>query len=137
MDPRTELALERAGYARPFEHTARALHLNELCRWDLALVMTAPQKQTLLRMIDQMPPGMTAPDVLLWGSFDPKQPVNAEDIDLEVPDPWYRGQKAFDRTVTRMQRAVPSMILHLRGRLERMEREGSDEDPSAEEARLD
>ena len=61
MDDRTELALERAGYERPFEHTARTIHLTELLAWDLVLAMTADHVQRLRRMVDQAPDGILRP----------------------------------------------------------------------------
>jgi len=114
MDDRTVLALERAGYRQPFEHTASTIHLTELARWDLALPMTGQQAQALRRMVDQAPAGQAMPEVVLWRQFDPAGTVNATETDLEVPDPWYEGQKAFDRTILAMRKAVPSIILHLR-----------------------
>lgn len=114
MDPRTELSLERAGYERPFEHTARTIHVSELAGWDLALPMTAEQAQALRRMVSQIPEGERRPEVILWRQFDPRSPVDALEVDLGVPDPWYEGQKAFDRTIVSMRKAVPAIILHLR-----------------------
>lgn len=117
MDERTELALERAGYARPFEHTASSIHLNALLTWDLVLPMTLQHAQSLRRMIDQAPEGAAVPEIVLWRQFDPTAPVSATEAELAVEDPWYEGQKAFDRTVLAMQKAVPSVLLHLRTRL--------------------
>ncbi len=114
IDERTEVALERAGYDRPFEHTARSIHLTELLTWDLVLPMTAEHAQVLRRMIDQAPEGSSAPDVVLWRQFDPTAPVQAGEAELSVKDPWYYGQKAFDRTVLQMQKSLPSLLLHLR-----------------------
>lgn len=117
MDERTVVALERAGYTQPFEHTARTVHFSELTTWDLVLPMTALHTQSVRRMVDQIPEGSPVPEVIMWGQFDPSNPVDAREEDLDVPDPWYHGQKAFDRTIQRMQRAVPSLMVHLRRRL--------------------
>lgn len=114
MEERTVLALERAGYVQPFEHTARTIHVTELTRWDLALPMTAEQAQALRRMVAQAPADGPTSEVVLWRQFDPDSPVDAPETELAVPDPWYEGQKAFDRTIVAMRRAVPSVLLHLR-----------------------
>ena len=72
-----EIALERAGYSRPFEHTASTIHLSELLTWDLVLPMTAEHAAVLRRMTDQAPPGSRVPEVVLWRQFDPTAPVQA------------------------------------------------------------
>lgn len=120
MDERTMFALERAGYRQPFEHTARTVHLSELTTWDLVLVMTSQHRQSLQRMMEQIPEGQPSPEVQLWRQFDPETSIDARDQDLDVPDPWYDEQEAFDATVVGMQRAVPSILAHLR----RLLREG-------------
>lgn len=125
MDDRTELALERAGYQRPFTHTASTIHVTELLRWDLVLPMTTEHAQTLRRMVDQAPEGEDLPEIVLWRQFDPGARVDATEAELGVKDPWYQGQKAFDRTILAMQRAVPSILLHTRLRMrETEERKG-------------
>ena len=117
IDARTEIALERAGYSRPFEHTASTIHLSELLTWDLVLPMTAEHAAVLRRMTDQAPPGSRVPEVVLWRQFDPTAPVQATEAELGVKDPWYHGQMAFDRTVLAMQKSLPSLLLHVRLRL--------------------
>ncbi len=116
MDDRTELALEHAGYAQPFEHEARTIHLTELLAWDLVLAMTPEHAQTLRRMADQTPPGRTAPEIALWRRFEPGQELTSE-VELAVEDPWYEGQGAFDRTVRDMHAALPGIIAHVRAQL--------------------
>ncbi|MGY5764138.1 arsenate reductase/protein-tyrosine-phosphatase family protein [Brachybacterium sp. DNPG3] len=117
MDDRTVLSLERAGYRPPFIHTASTIHLTELLTWDLVLPMTAEHAASLRRMVDHAPPGSPVPEVVLWRQFDPTAPVTATEAELGVKDPWYSGQKCFDRTVLSMQAAIPSLLLHLRSRL--------------------
>lgn len=117
MDERTMFALEKAGYRQPFEHTARTVHLSELATWDLVLAMTAQHRQNLLRMLEQLPEGARVPEVMLWRQFDPEISADSAGEDLDVPDPWYDEQEAFDATVQEMQRAVPSIMLHVRRRV--------------------
>jgi len=113
MDDRTELALERAGYPRPFEHTARTIHLTELMAWDLVLAMTPEHAQTMRRMAEQAPEGTTPPRIAMWRAFEPGAEELSE-TDLAVEDPWYEGQAAFDRTVREMERAVPGILARVR-----------------------
>ncbi|GAA1484193.1 protein tyrosine phosphatase [Brachybacterium fresconis] len=113
MDERTELSLVRAGYVRPFEHTARTIHLTELLNWDLVLPMTVEQAQALRRMADQVPEGRTAPEIIMWRRFDPEAPAGAPETEIAVDDPWYEGQAAFDRTVVQMQRSLPALVAHV------------------------
>lgn len=119
MDDRTTLALERAGYPQPFEHTARVIHQSEMSQWDLVLAMTPEHAETIRRKVDALPAEQPRPQVLLWRQFDPAAPVNAREEDLAVKDPWYSGQKAFDRMVLHMERSVPSLVLYVRTLLSR------------------
>lgn len=113
MDDRTELALERAGYPRPFEHTARTIHLTELMAWDLVLAMTPEHAQTMRRMAEQAPEGATPPRIAMWRAFEAGAEELAE-TELAVEDPWYEGQAAFDRTVRELERAVPGILERVR-----------------------
>ncbi|ASK66370.1 protein tyrosine phosphatase [Brachybacterium avium] len=110
MDDRTVLALERAGYARPFEHVARTIHLTELLAWDLVLPMTADHAQRMRRMVEQAPPGAPVPEIRMWRRFEPGVAPDAPATELAVEDPWYEGQRAFDRTIRHMRQSVPGII---------------------------
>jgi protein-tyrosine phosphatase len=121
MDDRTVKALVSAGFEEPFDHTARTVHQSELVEWDLVLAMTAEHAATMRRKVDEIPEGQPRPDVLLWRQFDPVVPANAREEDMAVPDPWYEGQKAFDRTVLGMIRAMPSLVLYLRVQLDALD----------------
>lgn len=120
MDERTERALEHAGYARPFVHTARTIHLTELLNWDLVLPMTAEHAQTLRRMAAQAPEGSTPPEIAMWRRFDPETDPEAPESEIAVDDPWHEeGQAAFDRTVREMGRSIPALIAQVREMIER------------------
>lgn len=110
MDDRVELALEHAGYVRPFEHTARTIHLTELMAWDLVLPMTADHAQRMQRMVDQAPEDASIPEVRMWRAFEPGIDPATPQTELGVEDPWYEGQGAFDRTILQMQLAVPGIL---------------------------
>ena len=119
MDDRTELALERAGYVRPFEHTARTIHLTELLAWDLVLPMTADHAQRLRRMVEQAPEGSAVPEIRMWRRFEPGADPAALPTEIAVDDPWYEGQGAFDRTILDMRRSVPGIIAYAKELLEK------------------
>lgn len=119
MDERTELALVSAGHARPFEHVARTIHLTELLTWDLVLPMTADHAQRLLRTAEQAPEGTTAPEIRMWRRFEPGIDPEAIPTEIPVEDPWYEGQRAFERTVRQMQLSVPSIVAYAQEMLER------------------
>ncbi|ATG52826.1 protein tyrosine phosphatase [Brachybacterium vulturis] len=110
MDDRTELALEHAGYARPFEHVARTIHLTELLAWDLVLPMSADHAQRMRRTAEQAPPGASVPEIRMWRRFEPGIPPEALPTEISVEDPWYEGQGAFDRTILQMRLSVPGII---------------------------
>lgn len=110
MDDRTVLALERAGYTRPFEHVARTIHLTELLAWDLVLPMTADHAQRMRRMAEQAPAGTSAPEIRMWRRFEPGIPPEAQATEIAVEDPWYEGQGAFDRTILQMRLSVPGIL---------------------------
>ncbi|MDN6302187.1 MAG: protein tyrosine phosphatase [Dermabacteraceae bacterium] len=110
MDDRTELALERAGYSRPFEHVARTLHLTEMLAWDLVLPMTADHAQRMRRMAEQAPEGTSPPEIRMWRRFEPGITPDMPATEIAVEDPWYEGQGAFDRTILQLRLSVPGII---------------------------
>ncbi len=121
IDERTALALTRAGYEVP-EHIARAVQVSELAQWDLVLAMTASHAETMRRKAEQTCTDGDGPRILLWRAFDPTAPANAREDALGVADPWYEGQRAFDRTVRQLSRALPSLVLFVRNRIAELDR---------------
>lgn len=117
MDPRVVISLVRSGFQGRLEHTARSVHQSELTQWDLVLAFTPDHADDLRRKIEQIPEGQARPELLLWREFDPETPAAASPEDLTVPDPWYKGQKAFDKTIQGMARAVPSILAFVKFRL--------------------
>lgn len=116
MDERIELSLRRAGYM-PKDHAARTVVVHELSQWDLVLTMTDDHLQTMERKLQVIEPGVKTPGLHMWGEFDPKKPANAERSELNVPDPWYENQKFFDKTIKKMERALPSLLIYIKQRL--------------------
>ncbi|MGQ4496039.1 arsenate reductase/protein-tyrosine-phosphatase family protein [Dermabacteraceae bacterium P13101] len=118
IDPRTADALEEMGCPLP-EHSARAMRQSEVAEWDLVLAMTANHLETVRRKMAALPEDSPKPDLFMWRYFDPSAPVNARDEELDVPDPWYSGPRAFRRTAKTLNRAVPSIILYMNVMLQR------------------
>lgn len=116
MDDRIELSLKRTGYA-PKQHAARTVVVHELSQWDLVLTMTDAHMQTMEHKLAAIPEGANVPSLHMWGEFDPKKPANAERRELDVPDPWYENQKFFDKTVKKMERSLPSLLVFIKQRL--------------------
>ena len=79
--------------------------------------MSTKHLAEMSRKLEAIPEGVEPPTLHMWGEFDPAKPAVAEPEDLEVPDPFYEGQKYFDRTVLKMERAVPSILLFIKSRL--------------------
>ncbi|CAM4034806.1 protein tyrosine phosphatase [Helcobacillus massiliensis] len=117
MDDRTAAALQRAGH-RADLHAARTVHVNELAQWDLVLAMTLNHRETLQRQVEAAPELCAGTEVRMWGAFDPAMPEGATGSDLDVPDPWYEDDPAFDEMVARLERAVPSLLDAIRSRLD-------------------
>lgn len=117
IDERTLLSLERAGY-RVQEHVARSVVVSELAEWDLVLAMTASHHSTLARKLEVIPGGPAGTELRMWGAFDPLAQPDASLEELDVPDPWYEEQEAFDRVILRIERAVPALIRYIRSQIE-------------------
>ena len=62
--------------------------------------MTTGHVQALRRI------GGEAPQVRMLRSFDPPAPTGAADHLLDVDDPWYGPQDAFERTLAEIEAAV-------------------------------
>ena len=100
-DPRTEAVLRQHGAS--FPHVARRLSADDFVRFDVLLVMDAANEADVRR---RAPPGARVHRVL--------EPVGGGD----VPDPWYEGPEAFDRTWMLLGPAIEAWIDRLRGQLE-------------------
>lgn len=116
MDERILTSLRRAGYT-PEDHIARSVVVHQLAQWDLVLAMTVNHAKEVRRKVAALPDQDSAPAVHMWGEFDPTMPAVADPEELDVPDPWYEEQKQFDRTVRRMEQAVPSIVFYIRSRI--------------------
>lgn len=102
-DPRTEDVLRRNGYLT--DHKARQVSV-EHTDADLIVALDAGHVRSLRRVVDH-------PErVRLLRSFDP-----AADGDLDVPDPYYGGDRGFDTVLTMVESAMPGLLDWVRQRL--------------------
>lgn len=109
MDRRTAATLAAAGYD-PSSHRAQQTSPELLREYDAILVMDG---QNLSDVLDQV--GDADRDrVLRYRSFDP-----AAGTDLDVPDPWYGGQRGFDEVLAIVERTTTQLVTALESVLHR------------------
>jgi protein-tyrosine phosphatase len=111
IDPRARTTLVAHGYPVP-AHRARRATRDELADRDLVLAMTAGHVRALRRI------GGDATDIRMLRSFDPQAPTGAADHLLDVDDPWYGPQEAFERTLAEIEAAVDGVVAHIRAELD-------------------
>lgn len=106
-DPHAHAALRARGYR--LQHTARQLTASQLSAADLVLAMDGDNVRAVHRLL-------VAPAdrdrVRMMRSFDPTTHEHAE-----VPDPYQRGQAAYDEVLVLLERTVPGVIEHTRAAL--------------------
>jgi protein-tyrosine phosphatase len=107
-DERAVAALRRRGYAVG-RHCARQIEAADLERNDLVVALDSDHARSLRRMA---PDARTAGKVRLLRSFDP-----AADGHLDVPDPYYGGQHAFDHVLDLIEEGCRGLLGELRGAL--------------------
>lgn len=112
IDPRARATLAAHGYPVP-GHRARRVTRDELAERDLVLAMTAGHVRALRRI------GGDVPAVRMLRSFDPQAPVGGADHLLDVDDPWYGPQEAFERTLAEIEAAADGVVAHIRAELGR------------------
>ncbi|MCB2175982.1 MAG: low molecular weight phosphotyrosine protein phosphatase [Actinomycetales bacterium] len=111
IDPRARAALAAHGYPVP-AHRARRVTSGELAERDLVLAMTAGHVRALRRI------GGDVADIRMLRSFDPQAPAGGADHLLDVDDPWYGPQNAFERTLAEIEAAVDGVVDHIRAELD-------------------
>jgi protein-tyrosine phosphatase len=102
-DPRAAQALRRAGY--DCTHTAAQLAAHHLSA-DLLVALDYGHFTTLRRMVRD------PQRVVLLRSFD-----QAAGRDLEVPDPYFGGERGFDEVLRMVRAAMPGLVTWVRERL--------------------
>ncbi len=101
MDRRAAATLATAGYD-PERHRAQNFVSDWFERFDVTLVMDDSNFRDVLRLA---PNDDARGRVMMFRAFDP-----AAGDDLEVPDPWYGGQRGFDQVLAIVERTSDSIV---------------------------
>ncbi|WP_091787070.1 low molecular weight protein-tyrosine-phosphatase [Pedococcus dokdonensis] len=112
-DPRTLAVLARNGHDDfgGRDHVARRFDRSWLDQVDLVLAADAGHLRELTRMART---DTQRAKVRMFRSFDP---VAAGDGDLDMDDPWYGDDSAFDRTYSEVVAAADGVVEHVRREL--------------------
>jgi protein-tyrosine phosphatase len=102
-DERTVATLRRAGYG--FAHRARRFERSWFARYDLIIALDRGHLRDLLRFAagDE-----DRAKVRLLREFDPAA------SDLDVPDPYYSRDAAFEEVREQIEAAAPGLLAHVR-----------------------
>lgn len=103
-NPPAVLALGKRGYDGS-GHGARQIDPRTIGASDLVLALDSGHLQALRRMI-----GADRPQVRLLRSFDP---ASAGQADLDVPDPFQRGDAAFEHALDLVEAACRGLVAEL------------------------
>ncbi|MEO7069960.1 MAG: low molecular weight protein-tyrosine-phosphatase [Nostocoides sp.] len=112
-DRRTLAVLRRNGHADlgGGGHRARQIDRSWLVDRDLLLAADSSHLRDLLRLART---DEERAKVRLFRSFDP---AAVEEGTLEMDDPWYGPDRAFDQTYAEVRAALPGIIAHVRAAL--------------------
>ncbi len=114
-DPRALATLAAHGYA--LDHRARQIDSSWFADIDLILAMDTANYQDLLAM--QSAAG-TSTEVRMLRAFDPQLAHEAEpSTGLEVPDPYYGGDKGFETALHMIESAADGLVAELASRVDR------------------
>lgn len=102
-DERTVATLRRAGYGSA--HVARRFERSWFERYDLIVALDRGHRRELLRIAagDE-----DRAKIRLLREFDPAA------RDLDVPDPYYSRDSAFEEVREQIEAAVPGLLAHVR-----------------------
>lgn len=101
-DPRTTAVLEGADYA--LRHTARQFDEDWFDDVDLVIALDEGHRWELRKLA---PDAQEADKIRLLRSYDP---VAADAGDLDVPDPYYGGDRGFEEVLEMVEAAMPGLI---------------------------
>ena len=109
-DPRTLAVLERNGHADfgGADHVARQFERSWFDQVDLVLVADRGHERELTKLARTEE---QRAKVRLFRSFDPE---SARSGDLEMDDPWYGQDDAFDQTYAEVTAAADGVVDHVR-----------------------
>lgn len=108
IDPRAVRVLQQHGYDAG-DHRAHQISADELAGSDLVIAMEPLHVDRLF----QIGRGSDLDQVRLLSDFDPAAPAGSG-----VPDPWYGPDRAFARTLTAVEAAMPGVVEAVRERLD-------------------
>lgn len=133
IDSRARRVLEGHGYAVP-PRRAQQVTARQLHNTDLVLAMTAQHARSLRWLLGENPqdislsdveaqaPGATrTPSVSMYRAFDPQAPEsngNGEDHRLDVDDPWYHDEAAFEVCLEQIEAAADGVVAWVRDYIE-------------------
>jgi protein-tyrosine phosphatase len=102
MDERAASTLSAAGYD-PSRHRAQQFAAHWFDRNDVIVVMDSGNRRDVLAAA---PDQASRDRVRMLREFDPE----ADDDDLDVPDPWHGGQDGFDTVLAMVERSTDGII---------------------------
>lgn len=105
-DARATEAARRRGIA--LESLARQVRLDDFERFDLILAMDGSNQHALRQLAPDEP---ARERVRLLREFDP---ASAGQHDLDVPDPYYDGERGFELVLDQIQAACAGLLEHVR-----------------------
>jgi protein-tyrosine phosphatase len=110
MDPRTVAVMRRNGHDDGGwdGHRARRFRSGDFDDLDLVLAADRGHERALHRLA---PTDEDRDKVRLSRSFDPE---SAASDDLDMDDPWWGDDDAFDRTYAEVRAALPGIVEHVR-----------------------
>ncbi len=117
VDRRARTVLRAHGYPAGDGHRARQVRASDLVARDLLLPMTAAHARALRRLAGDDPAVLDR--IRMLRTFDPAAPADAgqrEDV-LDVDDPWYGPDAAFEQTLAEIEAAADGIVDHVRAGL--------------------
>jgi protein-tyrosine phosphatase len=111
-DPRSTEEASRRGIA--MRSCARQIRRDDFDRFDLLLAMDRSNRDDLLRLA---PDSAAAAKVSMLRRFDPAEAGRPDD-ELEVPDPYYGGDRGFIDVFDLVDAACHGLLDHLRDELD-------------------
>jgi len=113
MDPRARQALTRHGYQPP-PHVARQFQPADFADRDLVIALDAghlARLEQLALLAEHSDDAFTS--IVLLRSHDPAAPA-----ELDVPDPYYGGEREFEDALGQIERACAGLLQALRAGLD-------------------
>ena len=103
-DPRMTATARKRGIE--IKSRARQFQASDFQRYDLVLAMDSSNLAALEQIC---PPALAKDRLMMFRSFDPEGGNS-----LDVPDPYYGGDKGFDTVFAMVDRTCPKVLQHIR-----------------------